>query len=97
MADLCSTTNEVIGLSITTGILAIAFIGSTLWNYCKSLSKSQSCPYCAVSFLPHELRAHLLSCPEHLAHWTAKGSSRSLQLFTIDHPNLQPLPKLTTS
>jgi len=86
MAD-CN--NEVIGLSITSGILAIAFIGSTLWNYFKHPSKSQGCPYCSAAFLPQELRAHLLSCPEHLAHWTPKGSSRSLKVFTVDHPNRQ--------
>ena len=92
MADpLCS--NTVIGLSVTTGLLAIAFIGSTLWNYC--YRKSQGCPYCNAHFLSEELRAHLLSCPEHLAHWTAKGSSRSLKVFAVDHPNRQ--LKITTA
>ena len=87
MADLCS--NTIIGLSISTAVFAAALIGSTLWNYCKHPSESQSCPYCNAHFLSQELRAHLLSCPEHLKHWTAKGSSRSLQVFAVDHPNRQ--------
>ena len=86
MADL-SCSNEVIGLSISTAFFAATLIGSTLWNYFKR--RSQGCPYCNAHFLSQELRAHLLSCPEHLKHWTPKGSNRSLKVFTVDHPNRQ--------
>lgn len=96
MADQCPNTNEVIGLSVTTALFAIAFVSSTLWNYCKRPAKSQNCPYCSVAFLPQELRAHLLNCSEHLKHWTARGSSRNLSIFTVDHPSRQ-ASKITPS
>ena len=86
MADQCS--HEIIGLSVTAAGFAIAFVGSTLWNYCrKPPTKSQGCPYCDAPFPPAAIREHLLSCPEHLKHWTANGSRRGMtEVFYVKHP-----------
>jgi len=90
MADLlCS--NEVIGLSITTGLFAAASLASCVYACCIRPFKNQLCPYCKDSLPPTAIREHLLTCAVHLEHWTAKvtrTSSRHMmpEFFYIDHP-----------
>jgi hypothetical protein len=84
---MCS--DQVIGLSVTTGLFAAASIASWVYSCWIRPFRNQPCPYCATSLPPAAIREHLQTCTEHAKHYIAKGqSSRRLlnEFFYVNHP-----------
>ena len=86
-SNVCS--NEIIGLSVTTGFFLLTTIISIAVS-CRVRQKETMvpCPYCSTPLPPEATREHLQTCAEHLIHYHPKRTSQRvlLESFYVDNP-----------